>query len=182
MYYRKYVGERIYFSPINKEDYQLYTKWLNDEKISRGTNQVHKIITEDFEKEWISHAYEKGRYQFAVVNKSNDEPIGIYGLELKNDMSKQYFFVGFIGEDDYRGIGVGTEALKLLTNFAFDILNAHTLYTTIYSYNISSLKSVVKAGYKKCGILREAIYYGNCYYDEYIFEMTRDEYFKLYDK
>ena len=53
MYYRKYVGERIYFSPINKEDYQLYTKWLNDEKISRGTNQVHKIITEDFEKEWM---------------------------------------------------------------------------------------------------------------------------------
>ena len=176
MYYKKYVGKNIYFSPLNENDYELYTKWLNDENVSRGINQVHNIITEAYEKNWISKAYEKNRYQFVVVDIKSNKPIGIYGLELKNAISKRYHFVGFIGEETYRGKGLGTEALKLLTKFAFEILNAHTMYSTIYEFNEASIKSAIKAGFKKSGAFRESVYYNMKYYDEIIFEMTKQNY------
>ena len=181
MYYKKYSSKRIYLSPLDVDDFKLYTKWINDEKISRGINQIHKVINENIEKEWLLNAYKKGRYQFAVVDNSTDKPIGIYGLELKNSISKQYFFVGFIGESKYRGKGYGTEALTLLTKFAFEILNAHSLYTTIYNYNIESIKSANKAGYKKCGQLKEAIYYNSKYYNEIFMEMTKEDYLKKFN-
>ena len=73
MYYKKYISDIIYFSPIVEEDYQLYTKWLNDEDISKGINQVHNIITENFEKNWIEHAYDKGRYQFEIILSENEK-------------------------------------------------------------------------------------------------------------
>lgn len=56
MYYKKYIGKNIYFSPLNENDVALYTKWINDENISRGINQVHNIVTEIQEKNWIAHA------------------------------------------------------------------------------------------------------------------------------
>lgn len=182
MYYKKYIGKNIYFSPLNENDVALYTKWINDENISRGINQVHNIVTEIQEKNWIAHAYEKNRYQFVVVDKKNDKPIGIYGLELKNNISKRYYFVGFIGEESYRGKGYGTEALKLLTKFAFEILNAHTLYTTIYQFNEASIKSISKAKFKKSGVFSESVYYNMKYYDEIIYEMTKQNYIEMEKK
>ena len=29
-YFKKLVGEKIYLSPPNEEDIEIYTKWLND--------------------------------------------------------------------------------------------------------------------------------------------------------
>ena len=173
MYYKKYEGESIYFSPLNENDFAIYTKWLND------INQAHNIISEYKEKNWILHDYEKDRYQFAVVDKKTNKAIGIYGLELKNKISNRYYFVGFIGEKSYRGHGIGTEALKLLTKFAFDILNAHSIYTSVYNFNEASLKSINKAKFTKCGEYRESIYYNSKYYNEILFEMTRDDYNNL---
>ena len=182
MYYKKYIGENIYFSPLNENDIGLYTKWINDENVARGINLIHNIVTETQEKSWLLHAYEKNRYQFVVVDKKNDKPIGIYGLELKNNISKRYFFVGFIGEESYRGKGYGTEALKLLIKFAFEILNAHTLYTTIYQYNEASIRSINKIGFKKCGVFSESVYYNMKYHDEIIYEMTKQQYIEMENK
>lgn len=178
MYYKKYIGENIYLSPLNENDYSLYTKWLNDETVSSAINQVSKVITEDVEKKWIISAYEKNRYNFVVVDLKEDKPLGIYGLELVNHISKRYHFVGFIGDEEYRNRGIGTEALKLLTKFAFEILNAHSLYTTIYQFNERSIKSVLKAGFVKSGVFTESVYYKLKYYDEIIFEMTKQSYVK----
>ena len=176
MYYKKYISDRIYFSPIVEEDYQLYTKWLNDEEISKGINQVHNIITENFEKNWIEHAYDKGRYQFEIVLSEKDKAIGICGLELTNNISKRYHIVCFIGEKEYWNKGYGTEAIKLLTKFAFEILNAHSIYSTIYSFNIASLKAVKKVGFKEVGRFSESVYYNMSYHDEIMIEILKKDY------
>lgn len=182
MYYKKLEEGEIYFSPLDINDYQLYTKWMNDENVSKGINQAHNIVTDNFEKSWIEHAYDNGRYQFAIVLAETDKPIGICGLELTNNISKRYHIVCFIGESEYRGKGYGTKSLRLLSKFAFNCLNAHTLYSTIYDFNTASLKATKKAGFRKVGQFKESIYYNMKYCDEVIVEMTKEEYIKLVNK
>lgn len=178
MYYKKYEGKRIYLSPMNIEDYKIYTKWLNDETLSRGLGNMKLLFSELAEKEWIERESKGDNFNFSIIDKNSDTMIGSYGLELKDQVSKRYHVGGFIGEKEDRGKGYGTEALELVTKFAFEILNANTLFSGIYSFNEASLKAAKKAGYKVAGKFREAYYYNGEYYDEYMVEITKKDYLK----
>lgn len=179
MYYKKYEGKRIYLSPMSLDDYKKYTAWVNDESLSRGIGNIRMLICEENEKEWISNQDKAGRFSFAVINKENNELIGNYGLEVTDYYSNRFHIGGFIGEKENRGKGYGTEALMLVTKFAFEILNANSLFSGIFSFNEASLKSAKKAGYKIAGKYRDAYYYNGKYHDEYLVEMTKKDYEKI---
>ena len=34
-YFKKLEGEKVYLSPINQEDYEIYVKWLNNPRITQ---------------------------------------------------------------------------------------------------------------------------------------------------
>ena len=178
MYYKKYEGKRVYLSPMNAEDYQLYTRWVNDESLSSGLGNMKYLISEAGEKEWIESASKGSDYHFSIIEKTSDTVIGTYGLELKDSVSRRFHVGGFIGEKSDRGKGYGTEALELITKFAFEILNANTLYSGIFSFNEASIKSAKKAGYRVAGTFREAYFYNGVYHDEYMVEITRKDYLK----
>ena len=110
MYYKKYEGKRIYLSPMNIEDYKIYTKWLNDETLSRGLGSMKLLFSELAEKEWIERESKSDNFNFSIIDKNSDTMIGSYGLELKDQVSKRYHVGGFIGEKEDRGKGYGTEA------------------------------------------------------------------------
>lgn len=176
MYYKKYEGDRIYLSPICADDYQVYTKWMNDETLSSGLGTFSMNITELSEKEWIDSTSKKGEYNFAIIRKEDNKIIGNYGLELKNEIARRYHVGGFIGEKEERGKGYGTEALKLITKFAFEILNAESVYSGIFAFNNGSIKSAEKAGYKQVGKYRNAYFYNMNFYDEINVDIIKEDY------
>ena len=178
MYYKKYEGENLYLSPMNVDDYQTYTKWLNDETLTRGLGNFSFNITELSEKEWIENVCKKGEHHYSIIRKADNELIGTYGLELKSEISRRFHVGGFIGEADERGKGYGTEALKLIIKYAFEVLNAETLYSGIYSFNEASVKSAEKAGCKVAGRYRNAYFYNGEYHDQICVEITREDYLK----
>lgn len=178
MYYKKYESERIYLSPMNVDDYQIYTKWINDETLASGLGNFKFNITELSEKEWIENVCKKGEYHFSIIRKEDDKLLGTYGLEVKDDVSRRFHVGGFIGEKDERGKGYGTEALKLITKFAFEILNAETLYSGILSFNEASIKSAKKANYSIAGKYRNTYFYNGQFYDEICVEITKEDYIK----
>ena len=104
--------------------------------------------------------------------------IGSYGLIIKDNVSRRIHIGCFIGDKEDRGKGYGTEALKLLSKYCFEILNAESLYSGIFEFNEASLKAAKKAGYSVAGKYRNAYYYGGRFYDEYCIEMIREDYEK----
>ena len=163
---------------MNVEDYQIYTRWLNDESLSSGLGSMKYLFSEQKEKEWIENESKGSNYNFSIIDKNTDTMIGSYGLEVKDNVSRRFHVGGFIGEKEDRGKGYGTEALELVTKFAFEVLNANTLFSGIFSFNEVSLKSAKKAGYKVAGKFREAYFYNGNYYDEYMVEITKKDYYR----
>ena len=176
MYYKKYESENLYLSPMNPDDYQTYTKWVNDESLARGISNFKLNITDLSEKEWIEKICKDGKHNYSIIKKDNNELIWNYSVELKDDISRRYHVGGFIGEKENRGKGYGTEALKLITKYAFEILNAETIFSGIYAFNEASLKSAKKAGYNEAGRYRNAYYYNGKFNDEVLIEITRKAY------
>jgi hypothetical protein len=56
-YFKKLVGEKVYLSPMNIEDAEIYTKWLNDFNVTNGLGNSNLILSVEDEKEWIKENF-----------------------------------------------------------------------------------------------------------------------------
>ena len=74
------------------------------------------------------------------------------------------------------GRGYGSEAVQLAQKFIFEELNLNRLELQVYSHNSRAIKSYEKVGFKKEGVLRQALFMNNTFSDEIIMSMLRDEY------
>ena len=178
MYYKKIEGERIYLSPMCIEDAEKYTKWMNDFKVTDKINASTNVVTKESEKEWIEKNSRIGNYQFAIVKQENDELIGNCSL-FDIDFINQIGTVGiFIGEEENRNKGYGTEALKLLIDYGFNHLNLNNIMLTVYSFNENAIACYKKVGFKEIGRRREAYFKNNERYDKMFMDIIRKEYYK----
>ncbi|MDO7205773.1 GNAT family protein [Paraclostridium bifermentans] len=61
-----------------------------------------------------------------------------------------------MGDKDNWGNGYGKEALSLLLDFGFNLLNLNNIVLKVYSFNKQAIKCYSKIGFKEAGRLREA--------------------------
>ena len=160
------------------EDAEKYAKWMNDFKVTDGINNSRNVINLESEKKWIEENSKYGNYNFSIVKKDNDELIGNCSF---HDFDKMYgtATVGiFIGEEENRNKGYGTEALKLLIGYGFDYLNLNNIMLTVYSFNEGAINCYKKVGFKEFGKRRKAVMLKNKRYDIIYMDIIREEYYK----
>lgn len=178
MYYKKIEGERVYLSPMCIEDAEKYAKWMNDFKVTDGINGSRNITTLESERKWIEENSKTSNYNFAIIKKENDELIGNCSF---HDLDKNWgtATVGiFIGEEENRNKGYGTETLKLLISYGFDYLNLNNIMLCVYSFNKNAINCYKKVGFKEMGKRRNAMILKNKRYDIIYMDIIREEYYK----
>lgn len=181
MIYKKLVGERIYLSPLDMENIELFTRWVNDETLARGIGTISSVMTELSERDYLEKVCKNTTcYQFYIVRKSDDKILGTYSLNNINYTHRFASVGGFIGEIDERGKGYGTEALTLISDYAFNVLNLRFLLGDIFSFNKASIKSILKVGYKQVGQVKDYYYYRGEYFDRLQFQITKKEFYSLH--
>lgn len=66
-YFKKLIGDRIYLSPMNSEDIELFVKWLNDFEITDYLGRSGNIITiNDEEITWKTKEVQMMQYNFPL--------------------------------------------------------------------------------------------------------------------
>jgi len=181
MHYKKIIGNKCYLSPINVEDYEKYTSWVNDMEVGVGMIFSASLITAEKEKELLERLAQS-EYNFAIVDKENDNLIGNVGFPRIDKINHVGEIGIFIGNKDYWGKGYGVEAIKLILDFGFSILNLHNIYLKVYEYNKPAIKCYKKAGFKEVGRLREAKQIAGKRYDEIYMDILASEYESVYIK
>ena len=78
-YFKKLVGKKVYLSPINVDDYEIYTKWMNDFKVTDGIGASSKIYTLEKEKE---HLKEVAKDRLVVMVTHNPELAQDYSTRI----------------------------------------------------------------------------------------------------
>ncbi|MDP3176859.1 MAG: GNAT family protein, partial [Spirochaetaceae bacterium] len=84
----------------------------------------------------------------------------------------------FIGEETKRGLGYGTEALRLLCDYAFNVIGLNALMLRTYEYNERAVASYRKIGFKEVGRLRQAHFYGGERHDIILMDLLAAEFGK----
>lgn len=178
MYYKKIEGERIYLSPMCIDDAPKYVKWLNDFKVTDGLNGSKNLTTLENEKEYIEKASKEGNFQFAIIKKENNELIGNCGFNEVDPINRKASIGIFIGEEENRNKGYGSEALNLLISYGFDYLNLNNIMLTVYSFNEIAISCYKKIGFKEIGKRRETYFKQNKVYDTIYMDILRREFYE----
>ena len=82
---------------------------------------------------------------------------------------------GSIGEVEYWGRNIITEAGKLLIKYGFMELNFHKLYSGVFTPNTRSLRAAEKLGFKEEAVLKEDVYVDGAYVDTHIFALLKKD-------
>jgi RimJ/RimL family protein N-acetyltransferase len=71
--------------------------------------------------------------------------------------------------------GFGVEAGKLISYYGVDVLGLRRLEAKVYEYNVLSMNSLRRNGFRQEGVLRRAGFDGQRYWDLVIFGILKDE-------
>jgi RimJ/RimL family protein N-acetyltransferase len=156
MYFKKLIGEKCYLSPIDPNDAEKFTEWLNDMEVLVNLQLYKGIISLENERTFLNNMSKEHNY--SIIDLEKDELIGNCGF-LDIDYVNQTAETGiFIGNKNYWSKGYGTEALSLLINYGFKALNFHNIMLRVYGYNKRAITCYEKVGFKIIGKRRKALY------------------------
>lgn len=114
------------------------------------------------------------RYHFLILSPEG-RIIGESVLnEIDWDLRCANFRIG-IFHPDQRGKGIGTWAVRQTRDFAFSQLHLHRLELDVYSFNPRAERVYRATGFRREGILRDAVRDGDAYADAILMAMLEDE-------
>ncbi len=170
-------GENVLLRPIGRSDFVLLTKWLNDPEVIE-TLAVDMPVTEiAFEKdlEEIGTVRTTTEIWFMIETLAGGRTIGSTRFKKIDHKNRNAEFSIVIGETEYWGRGLGTEAVRLLVNYGFEQLNLHRVSSEVFAFNERSLKMHRKLGFREEGRQREAWFKNGRFHDWVLFAILRDE-------
>jgi len=103
-------------------------------------------------KKWENDIENDIEYQFGIFHKNTNKLIGIISLFQVIRGSLQSAFIGYFVDKNYNGMGFGTEAVKLIVDYAFKQLNLHRIEAGVMPHNIGSIRVLEKSGFHKEGL------------------------------
>jgi len=150
----------------------------NEFKYMCGGNRTE---TEEFppREEWEKWYQSILKKEYTWIIEYNGKCIGNAGLDhlSKEDCNATYV----IGIWDIENLskGIGTEATKLILEYAFDILNLHRIDLKVLDYNKRGRRCYEKCGFKVDGILRENAFIEGAYCSDIVMSILENEFHNL---
>lgn len=182
MQIKKLIGDKVYLSPRNPDDYEIFTKWMNDLEVTKGLTSSHRIFTFTDEKKYLSMDSNQSESHFMIVDNESDKTIGSTALMDIDYINRTATLGVFIGDKDFWGKGYGSDAINLILDFGFNIHNLNNIKLHVYDYNERAIKCYEKLGFKVVGRLRESKIVCNKKYDDIIMDMLSSEFESNYIK
>ena len=81
----------------------------------------------------------------------------------------------WLAAPDLRGLGYGTDAIRALLPYAFEVVRLDKVYLGAYDFNEGGLRCYERVGFRYEGRLRQQIYYQGRYWDEWPMRILRSE-------
>lgn len=163
-YFRKIPGERVYLSPINTDDLEIYTMWLNDPHVTGFLGNYGDVLSLSSERSFLEKMA-AGGYNFAIVRSEDDQLLGNISFEEVHPVSRRATVGLFIGEAENRGKGYGSEALRLMLDYGFRTLNLHNIMLYVHADNEPGLACYEKLGFREFGRRTESKFKDGRYVD-----------------
>jgi len=170
-------GERVALGPLRRDLLPAYHRWFNDLAIMHRQGATPQPGTMEGVTSWYEGAATGAeRISFTLYERATWRAIGmcsVMGVDHRNGTA---MLAIVIGEADARGRGYGTEAVRLLLDYAFTALGLHSVLLNVAEFNRGGIRAYEKAGFKECGRRRQSIVMGGRRWDEIAMDCLASEF------
>lgn len=152
-------GEHIYLRAIEPNDLDFLYQLENNQalwEISGTTAPYSRHILELYLKNSYKDIYEAKQLRMCVCGL-DDTVIGLIDLFDFDPKNLKAGLGIVISASEDRNKGVGKEAIKLLCDYVFSILNLRQLYANVLEDNQASLHLFKKLGFIEIGVKKDWI-------------------------
>lgn len=156
-----------------KSDEVSLQKNANNPNVSRFLlNRFPSPYTMEAAIHWVDNLVDQDPLvNFAIT--IDDQVIGGIGLELREDVYHKTALIGYWLSEELWGKGITTEAVKMITQYAFNCLDIIRIQAGVLDKNRASMRVLEKAGYTKEGMLRKAAIKRGEIMDEHIYAILK---------
>ncbi|MBF0370537.1 MAG: GNAT family N-acetyltransferase [Magnetococcales bacterium] len=152
------TGQRVCLRPVQITDLDRSLPWRNDPEIRDNVLGYPGAVSREQEERWyqrILEERESNRLVLGVEDLSDGVLVGFIQLSDidRHDRTAQLGLT--IGEKSRQGRGLGREALGLMVDYAFDLLELNRIWIRVVAYNERALTLYRKMGFQDEGILRQ---------------------------
>lgn len=176
-YFPKLSGSLVYLSPVAPEDGDLWARWLNNLEVALPLgDEACTFIPLEKARADAAEAAHSQEPVFTLVEKTSGKPIGRCLLFGVSPMDRRAMCGLFIGEKDLWGKGCGTEALALLFDYGFNLLNLNSIELGVFAFNNRAIASYRRLGFKEIGRKRQARIIAGKAYDVILMDLLAEEF------
>ena len=170
-------GNTIYLRALEPEDLEFIYAIENNEsvwEVSNTQTPYSRFLIRQYLENAHQDIYEAKQLRLAICLSDTFEAIGLIDL-FDFDPKNNRAGVGIvISNENNRNSGIGSEALQLVINYAFNQLQLHQLYANIGSDNEISKQLFTKFGFQKIGTKKDWIKVDNIFKDEILFQLINN--------
>jgi RimJ/RimL family protein N-acetyltransferase len=154
------TGERAALGMVRREHLPALASWFNDPEVRRGLSH-RGVVNVEGEEKWYEEVTEAGRaprptmVAFAVHAADDAELVGACSLEGIDHNFLRADFGIFLGRR--RSEGIGGDAVRLVLDWAFEILGLRNVMLETYDFNETALRAYERAGFREIGRRRDAV-------------------------
>lgn len=166
-------GNRIYLRTFAREEYHKHwSSYVSDPLMDPNTYIYDK---EKVDKFYDTIIEKESWYPRVGVFLKDNTPIGELSFKRINHEKSQCELGIVLDNDTYKGLGYGTEAIKLAIDYAFNTLDLKYIYADTMGSNLKMQKILEKFGFKFLG--KEDQYYDmkDRLEDKLLYVASRDE-------
>jgi RimJ/RimL family protein N-acetyltransferase len=172
------VGSAIYLRPLEKEDARTIVPWFNDAEVTRFTRRYRPLTLAE-EEEYLRRLPDSATdVGLGIALRGDDRLVGLTALHDVDPRNRHAQLGLLIGDKDSWGKGYGTEATRLLVQYAFETLNLNRVWLHVYEHNARGLRVYEKVGFRVEGRLRQEAFRDGRYWDTVVMGLLREEWEK----
>lgn len=181
-YYHPFlIGKQIYLRGLEESDLQTnYFQWFNDQTIGTYTRHVRFPNSMERMRKYYQKAIKNDDLLvLAIIYAKDNCHVGNISLQNIDWINRCAEFAIIIGERQYAGRGIATEAGKLIINHGFERLNLNRIWLGVHEANKAAIKVYKKIGFKDEGRFRQRFFQNEKFYDDIIMSILREEWIEL---
>ena len=163
----------VRLTPIAEEDSQTLFAWINDRELVL-LNAPYRPIGPSHHRKWFESIQDREDVVIFAIREKGGRLVGTCQLVNRNPTHRSAELQIRIGDPQDRGRGYGTSAVRQLLDFAFRDWNLHRVQLYVIEGNEAALRAYEKCGFKREGVLREAVHIDGSYRNLIVMGVLRD--------
>ena len=173
-------GKKIFLKSVEESNIERLRHWRNRPELRKYFRE-YRELSKDMQLKWFQNRANNDTHQvnFQIHDLETRKLIGHCGLYYIDWISRHGEFGIYIGDDEFRSGGYGSDALRTLIGYGFNDLNLHRIWCEVYDNN-DALKVYEHVGFKNEGCFRQNYWSEGKYWDSHLLGMLKEEYNKIY--